>query len=230
MRKQPEEIKLVERKSMHRYLKAKKKDKPEVAWSIVKVIREQGGRFLRRSHTTMQGDYLWVDIGDDRAREKTCQALREGAPELRKKRESSSSSEDDENEESPKKKIAMPCDDLDSTDREKSPKSSNNEAPFEMRPKSNRRDDVEDSFIQKDMKDDTEQDPIMIEACERLLGTQNAKPIPLSKLSKEEQEQYLHCFLPPHPPIKKGSRRKKIILAAQPLSPAESESQELWAV
>jgi hypothetical protein len=28
---------------------------------------------------------LWVDIGDDRAREKTCQALREGAPALRRK-------------------------------------------------------------------------------------------------------------------------------------------------
>lgn len=218
------------KKHQDRYLRAKKKDKPEVAWSIVKLIRKRGGRFLRRSHTTMQGDYLWVDIGDDRAREKTCQALREGAPELRKKRESSSFSEDDENEESPKKKIAISCDDLDSTDRKESPESSNKEASFEMRPKSDRHDDVEDSFTQKVMKDDTEQDPIMIEPCERLLGFQNTKPTSLSKLSKEEQEQYLHFFLPPHPPIKKGSRRKKTILAAEPLSPVESTSQETWEV
>jgi hypothetical protein len=33
----------------------------------------------------ISGQVIWVDIGDDRAREKTCQALREGAPEIRKK-------------------------------------------------------------------------------------------------------------------------------------------------
>jgi hypothetical protein len=80
------------------YLRAKKRDKPAVASLIVDNIRKRGGRFLRRdtNHNRRRlnrhdgsngsGGYMihWVDIGDDRAREKTCQALREGAPELRR--------------------------------------------------------------------------------------------------------------------------------------------------
>jgi hypothetical protein len=83
-----------------RYLRAKKRDKPAVASLIVETIRQRGGRFLRResNHFRRQNHHVtdakgssvggsmihWVDIGDDRAREKTCQALREGAPELRR--------------------------------------------------------------------------------------------------------------------------------------------------
>lgn len=79
------------------YLRAKKRDKPAVASLIVEAIRQRGGRFLRResspfrrhsadgnSNTGGGSTIQWVDIGDDRAREKTCQALREGAPELRR--------------------------------------------------------------------------------------------------------------------------------------------------
>lgn len=87
------------------YLKAKKPDKPAVASVIVELIRKQGGRFLRRyERAAPNGQVLWVDIGDDRAREKvrcsvgenpwhhhlltqflqTCQALRENAPEIRR--------------------------------------------------------------------------------------------------------------------------------------------------
>ena len=49
---------------------------------------------------------MWVDIGDERAREKTCQALREGAPELRRRRSrgASSSSDEEDGEESPSQK------------------------------------------------------------------------------------------------------------------------------
>jgi Neuregulin intracellular region len=74
------------------YLQAKKRDKPAVATIVVDLVRQQGGRFLRRCSFAEQrldaasmGPVVWVDIGDDRAREKTCQALREGAPEIRKK-------------------------------------------------------------------------------------------------------------------------------------------------
>lgn len=83
------------------YLKAKKRDKPAVASLIVETIRKRGGRFLRRDTSQFRrrpsrtpdgfdggggsGSMIqWVDIGDERAREKTCQALREGAPELRR--------------------------------------------------------------------------------------------------------------------------------------------------
>ncbi|KAL7566318.1 hypothetical protein ACA910_013641 [Epithemia clementina (nom. ined.)] len=69
------------------YLKAKKRDKPAVASLIVELVRKQGGRFLRRyERTAPNGQVLWVDIGDDRAREKTCQALRENAPEIRRRK------------------------------------------------------------------------------------------------------------------------------------------------
>jgi hypothetical protein len=62
--------------------------------SVVEKIRKKGGRFLRRIDTTPSGELLWTDIGDDRAREKTCQALREGAPGIRKKRKTGSADED----------------------------------------------------------------------------------------------------------------------------------------
>jgi len=65
-----------------RYLKAKKKEKPEVAADVVKMIRQLDppGRFLKKD----KGVNCWVDIGDVRAKEKTSQALREGAPLIRK--------------------------------------------------------------------------------------------------------------------------------------------------
>jgi hypothetical protein len=96
------------------YLRAKKRDKPAVASIIVDLIRKRGGRFLRRANEKNAhhhhhgggggGQVLWVDIGDDRAREKTCQALREGAPALRRKNRGvqsnrSTSYEEDEEEE-----------------------------------------------------------------------------------------------------------------------------------
>jgi hypothetical protein len=56
------------------YLKARRKDKPLMARDLVKVIREKGGRFLKRDSTTRK----WNDIGDEKAESKTGQALREG--------------------------------------------------------------------------------------------------------------------------------------------------------
>lgn len=65
-----------------KYLKAKKKQKPNVAAEVVAKIRslDPPGRFLKKDKET--GWYL--DIGDARAKEKTSQALREGAPLIRK--------------------------------------------------------------------------------------------------------------------------------------------------
>lgn len=68
--------------NMHRrsYLKARKNDKPAISRAIVRAIRESGGRFLKKGNKSN----LWFEIGDDAAREKTSQALRQRAPEMRK--------------------------------------------------------------------------------------------------------------------------------------------------
>lgn len=61
------------------YLAAKRRDKPRIAVAIVRVVRAHSGRFLKKH----PNDSTWGDVGSIRAREKTSQALREGAPELR---------------------------------------------------------------------------------------------------------------------------------------------------
>lgn len=60
------------------YVSAKRRDKPLIAQCIVYSVRQVGGRFLKRA-----SDKEWKDVGNTKAREKTSQALREGAPELR---------------------------------------------------------------------------------------------------------------------------------------------------
>ena len=77
------------------YLQAKKRDKPSVAAVIVEKIRLRGGRFLRRLDDHPGEISVYVDIGDERAREKTCQALREGAPELRRRQREVAASSDE---------------------------------------------------------------------------------------------------------------------------------------
>lgn len=68
--------------NLHRrsYLKARKNDKPAISRAIVRNVRENNGRFLKRDEKSG----LWYEIGDDAAREKTSQALRQRAPEMRK--------------------------------------------------------------------------------------------------------------------------------------------------
>jgi len=56
---------------------SKRRDKPLIASKIVRIVRHSGGRFLRRDK------HIWRDVGNTKAREKTSQALREGAPDLR---------------------------------------------------------------------------------------------------------------------------------------------------
>lgn len=64
------------------YLHSSKRDKPFVSRGIVRAVRAQNppGRFLQKDEKTG----FWYDIGDQKAREKTSQALREGAPEIRR--------------------------------------------------------------------------------------------------------------------------------------------------
>lgn len=61
------------------YIAAKRRDKPKIAEKIVRTVRKLGGRFLKKNPETN----TWRDVGNGKAREKTSQALREGAPELR---------------------------------------------------------------------------------------------------------------------------------------------------
>lgn len=67
------------------YVNSKRLDKPLVALEIIRQWRAQDppGRFLKLDDATG----LWNDVGDKRAREKTSQALREKAPQLRKQQE-----------------------------------------------------------------------------------------------------------------------------------------------
>jgi hypothetical protein len=62
------------------YLLATKREKAGVAREIVDMVRalDPPGKFLKKD-----SNGVWVEIGDRKAREKTSQALREGAPELR---------------------------------------------------------------------------------------------------------------------------------------------------
>jgi hypothetical protein len=64
------------------YLHSSKRDKPYVSRGIVRAVRNQHppGRFIQKN----ESNGLWYDIGDNKAREKTSQALREGAPEIRR--------------------------------------------------------------------------------------------------------------------------------------------------
>lgn len=65
------------------YVTLPKRQKMLLSKSIVNAVRTQNppGRFLQKDPKTD----LWYDVGDQRAQEKTSQALREGAPEIREK-------------------------------------------------------------------------------------------------------------------------------------------------
>jgi hypothetical protein len=64
------------------YITLPKRQKMLLSRSIVNAVRSQNppGRFLQKDNKSN----LWFDVGDQRAQEKTSQALREGAPDIRK--------------------------------------------------------------------------------------------------------------------------------------------------
>jgi len=68
-----------------KYVNSKRLDKPLVALEIIREWRAQlpPGRFLK--HNDKTGN--WDDVGDKKAREKTSQALREKAPQIRAQQE-----------------------------------------------------------------------------------------------------------------------------------------------
>lgn len=76
--------KMVEDRKLE-YVNSKRLDKPLVALEIIRIWRAKlpPGRFLKQNEKTGN----WDDVGDKKAREKTSQALREKAPQIRKKQE-----------------------------------------------------------------------------------------------------------------------------------------------
>jgi hypothetical protein len=64
------------------YLCAKRSDKPHIAMKLIDLVKASNGRFVRRQRTA-EG-LIWQEINDKGAYEKICQALRDGAPDLRK--------------------------------------------------------------------------------------------------------------------------------------------------
>jgi hypothetical protein len=67
------------------YLCSKRSDKPKIAMELLELVRSRGGRFVRRVKRLYKGRFGWEENGEKQAHEKVCQALREGAPELRRK-------------------------------------------------------------------------------------------------------------------------------------------------
>jgi hypothetical protein len=175
------------------YLRAKKKDKPAVAAKIVQRIREKNGRFLKRVDKVGSGQVLWVDIGDEKAKEKTCQALREGAPEFKRRRKSLSTSQESTEkgesgsvEPSP---ISRPS--SRSWDDKESRLSSNttNIARTVINPSARSQDfsPAVDRFIRPI--------PVMV------VGRASPEEISIEQLRPDERELYMQDFIPPVPCI-----------------------------
>jgi len=76
-----------------KYVNSKRLDKPLVALEIIREWRGKlpPGRFLKHNDKTGS----WDDVGDKKAREKTSQALREKAPQIRKQQEEESTGGED---------------------------------------------------------------------------------------------------------------------------------------
>lgn len=83
------------------YFFARRQEKKNIASEIINEIRDHGGRFLRRALPSDGTNNVnaWVEIDDERAYQKTCQALREGAPEIRRQYRNKSSRDSGEKEE-----------------------------------------------------------------------------------------------------------------------------------
>mmetsp|Transcript_10063 Transcript_10063/g.18346 ORF Transcript_10063/g.18346 Transcript_10063/m.18346 type:complete len:372 (+) Transcript_10063:138-1253(+) len=65
------------------YICSKRSDKPNLAMKLLEDFRRKSVRFVKRERDP-NGRYYWIEIGDQRAYEKVCQSLREGAPQLRR--------------------------------------------------------------------------------------------------------------------------------------------------
>lgn len=74
--------KIIKKKEME-YICSKRSVKPKIAMDLLEEFRRNKIRFVKREKDENE-KYIWIDIGDQRAYEKVCQSLREGAPQLRR--------------------------------------------------------------------------------------------------------------------------------------------------
>jgi hypothetical protein len=65
------------------YICAKRSVKPKIAMKLLEEFRRHSIRFVKGERNS-KGQFIWYDIGEQRAYEKVCQSLREGAPQLRR--------------------------------------------------------------------------------------------------------------------------------------------------
>lgn len=76
------------RKDQLEYISCRRNEKPPIATNIIEIVRSRGGRFLRRVRVTEPGAhdrYGWTELAENRIYEKVCQALRDGAPQIRQR-------------------------------------------------------------------------------------------------------------------------------------------------
>lgn len=172
-----------------RYLKAKKRDKPSVAAIVVERIREKGGRFLKRVSTTPDGKVIWMDIGDTRAKEKACQALREGAPEIRRKRKVSASTDDEDQK---TKSDISPSQSLGQSLSEET--TVNPVVSIHNQSLTNTWTSSSDHHSPL---------PLVIRPSPLLLQHKESNEIMVDQLSPDERDMYLRDFLPPDPAIRR---------------------------
>lgn len=66
------------KKNRERYFKANKREKSFISLEVVETIKNEGGKFLKKVDKETSST-SWIEIDDLKAREKTSQALREGA-------------------------------------------------------------------------------------------------------------------------------------------------------
>jgi hypothetical protein len=68
------------------YLCSKRSDKPAIAWKLLDMVTSRGGRFVRRNKAQKgTSNFAWECLTEKQAYEKICQALREGAPDFRRR-------------------------------------------------------------------------------------------------------------------------------------------------
>lgn len=173
------------------YLHAKKRDKPAVAALVVEIIRRRGGRFLRKlDQTNHIGQVFYVEIGDERAKEKACQALREGGPILRRKNTEGTSAMDNDEHES-KEQCAVGIQKSDQNLSAKETVAKDRLTSYREKPENQPAEQDETSLL-------CGEEPIMIRPCARLLPFRSpVGPISIDQLSPEKRDMYLHGFLPP---------------------------------
>lgn len=211
------------------YLKAKKRDKPSVADILINLIRERGGRFLKRAESQHYGETLWIDIGDERAREKTCQALREGAPELRR-RKGKSPDEDDITRDGSRDEDTLSTEPIVSrigVEIEQSGLVIGSTQLVDNVPSNESR--KSDNYHTSDARDDEgsqiksqDQGPIIIQPSLRLMR-RKFDEISVETLTPQDRELYLNAFLPPHTPMASAiGRERTIILVRSPSAYSEA--------